>query len=72
MRKPARTELSLTQKALAAMQDAVAKVIEDHRRRGRPVAIGRDGKVAWLTPEECSRVSESEEHYACGTPSNDP
>jgi len=36
---------SLTEKAVAAMRAAVAGVIEDHRRRGKPLAVWRDGKA---------------------------
>lgn len=36
---------SLTEKAVAAMRAAVACVIEDHRRRGKPLAVWRDGRA---------------------------
>jgi hypothetical protein len=36
---------SLTQKAVQAMTDAVAKVVKDHLRRGRPLAVWRNGKA---------------------------
>ena len=35
----------LTEMAVCAMREAVAGVIEDHRRRGKPIAVWRDGKV---------------------------
>jgi hypothetical protein len=31
-------KLSLTQQAMQALADAVAKVVEDHRRREKPLA----------------------------------
>lgn len=37
--------LSLTEKAVAAMRAAVDRVVEDHRRRGKPLIIWRDGRV---------------------------
>lgn len=47
-----RNELSLTEKAMRALTDAVAKVVEDHRRRGKPLAVWRDGKVVWVPAAE--------------------
>ena len=40
-----RKSLTMTEKALQALRDAVAKVVEDHRRSGRPLAVWRDGKA---------------------------
>lgn len=31
---------------------AVAQEIETHRRMGRSIVVWRDGKVAWIPPEE--------------------
>jgi hypothetical protein len=39
---------SLTDKAVRAMHDAVAKVVDNHRRHGRPLAVWREGKAVWL------------------------
>ena len=50
MKKPSKQ--SLTQMAVKAMTDAVAKVVEDHRRRGRPLAVWRNGKASWISVEE--------------------
>src|ERR1035437_1838339 len=44
-----RIELSLTQKAMQALTNAVAKVVEDHRRRAKPLAVWRDGKAVWIS-----------------------
>ena len=49
---------SLTQKAMRAMVDAVAKVVEDHRRRGRPLAVWRNGKAVWVPADEAGALRE--------------
>ncbi len=43
-----RRKPSLTEKAMQALTDAVAKVVEDHRRRGKLLAVWRDGKAVWI------------------------
>jgi hypothetical protein len=58
-----RTELSLTQKATKALADAVAKVVEDHRRHGRPLAVWRDGKAVWISAGEAGVLRESGAPY---------
>lgn len=35
-----------------ALNNPVAKVIEDHRRTGDPIAIWRDGKVVLISPDK--------------------
>lgn len=35
-----------------ALKEAVAKVIEDHRRKGCPIVIWRDGKIVHIPPDE--------------------
>jgi len=40
-----------SQMALTALRQAVARVMEDHRRRGKPVAIWKDGRVVWKIPD---------------------
>jgi len=50
MKKPSKQ--SLTQMAVKAMTDAVAKVVEDHRRRGRPLAVWRNGRASWISAGE--------------------
>ena len=37
---------SLTRMAMAAMREAVAEVVRDHQRRGMPLAVWENGKVA--------------------------
>ena len=43
------TKSLLTQKAMQALNDAVAKVVEDHRRRGKPLAVWRGGRAVWAS-----------------------
>lgn len=47
---------AIQRKAIRAMKKAVAKVMEEHRRAGDPVAIWKDGKVVW-TPVSRLRLS---------------
>ena len=53
-----RNESALTQKAMRALMDAVAKVVEDHRQRGRPLAVWRDGKAVWISATEAGASRE--------------
>ncbi len=58
-----RTELSLTQKAMQAMAGAVAKVVEDHRQRAKPLAVWRDGKATWVSATEAGALRENPPPY---------
>ncbi len=53
------TNSSLTQQARHALTDAVAKVVEDHRRRAKPLAVWRDGKAVWLPAAEAGALHET-------------
>ncbi len=53
------SKASLTQKAVQAMTDAVAKVVKDHRRRGRPLAVWRNGKASWIPAGEVGASHDS-------------
>ncbi len=57
------TKSSLTQKAMQALTDAVAKVVEDHQRRGRPLAVWREGKAVWISATEAGALRESPTPY---------
>ncbi len=57
------SKLSLTQKATRALEEAVAQVIEDHRRRGKPLAVWRDGKAVWIPASEAATLRESSPAY---------
>jgi hypothetical protein len=61
MKKPIRS--SLTQMAMQAMTDAVAKVVEDHKRRGRPLAVWRNGKAVWIPAAEAVALRETPAPY---------
>ncbi len=45
-------ESTLTKQAVAAMESAVRKVVEDHKRLKRPLAVWQDGKVVMQNPEQ--------------------
>ena len=45
-----------------AMRNAIAKVVEAHRRTGEPLVIWRDGKVVLLPPDQLA-VHESPAPY---------
>lgn len=57
------TMSSLSEKALAALEAAVAKVVEDHRRRGAPLAVWRDGKAVWEMPPPIDNAREESGVY---------
>ncbi len=57
---------SLTEKAVAAMQAAVAKVVEEHARTGRPLAVWRDGRVVMIPAREAAAVREEPNEYRTG------
>jgi len=45
-----RKRMSLQDKAMEAMTKAVQQVIAQHKKTGRPLAIWKNGKVAWVSP----------------------
>jgi hypothetical protein len=54
------------ERALRAMQEAVAGVIAEHKRLGLPLAVWRDGKVVHISPEEAE--AEFNAHRAAEGP----
>ena len=62
MKKPAKS--SLTQKGMQALAEALAEVVEDHRRRGTPLAVGRDGKAVWVPAKKASTLHETPTTYS--------
>lgn len=54
-KKAIRPKDPLTRMALKALQEAVAQVVEEHRRDGRPLAIWRDGKVALVYADDLDK-----------------
>jgi len=65
-----RREASLTEKATAAMEDAVRGVVTDHKRRHKPLAVWKDGKVVLITPEKAMAVREQHGAYIAGKEGN--
>jgi len=63
MKKTSTTKGSLTDKATAAMQDAIDKVVADHRLRRMPLAVWQDGKVVRIQPEQVAVVREKPAVY---------
>ena len=45
-------------KAVRALQDAVADVIEEHRRNNRQIVVARDGKPVRIDPYTVRTVRE--------------
>jgi len=58
-----RNQLSLTQKALQALTEAVAKVVENHRRRGVPLAVWRNGRAVSIPAAQASALRETPNPY---------
>lgn len=56
-------EQTLTEKAVEAMNSAVRAVVEDHRRRNRPLATWKDGKVVYRDAESGHVVYEDSVSY---------
>jgi hypothetical protein len=57
------TKSSLTQKAMRALAEAVAEVVEDHRRRAKPLAVWRNGKAVWIPAPEAGALRETPTPY---------
>lgn len=45
-------DIPLEIRAEMALKEAVAEAIAEHKRRGNPIALWRDGKVVVIPPEE--------------------
>jgi hypothetical protein len=41
-----------------AISEAVQDTVRRHKQMGLPLAVGKDGNVAWVTPEELERGKE--------------
>jgi hypothetical protein len=52
-----------TDMALQALREAVRKVIEDHRTRGKPLALWRDGKAVWVAADQLGELHEAPSPY---------
>jgi hypothetical protein len=49
---------TMTELAVAAMNAAVRKVLEQHRRDNSPLAVWQNGRVVWLDPHTMQEVHE--------------
>ncbi|MGO8677384.1 MAG: hypothetical protein ACLQVX_16120 [Limisphaerales bacterium] len=58
-----RTGPALTRKAMQAMTEAVAKVVEDHRQRGLPLAVWRDGRAVSIPASDAHALREFQPPY---------
>ncbi len=56
-------EESLADQAMAAMKAAMRGVVEDHRRRNRPLSTWRNGKVVYRDPHNRTVLRERPEEY---------
>ncbi len=56
-------EKTLTEKAVAAMKDAVRGVVEDHCRRNRPLATWENGQVVYRDASSGQVVREGAVPY---------
>ncbi len=56
-------EDTLTARAVAAMRAAVKNVVEDHRRRGKPLVLWRNGKIVREMPAASPSIREAETSY---------
>ena len=54
------SEMTLTEKAVHAMESAVDKVAATHRRLNRPLAITRNGKAVLVSPDEFDALVSNE------------
>lgn len=55
--------LSLTEKATRAMAQANAKVIAEHHRQNRPLAVWQSGKVVLIPAPASGTVCETPPDY---------
>jgi len=62
-----RNQSSLTQKALQALTEAVGKAVAEHRRRGIPLAVWRNGKAVSIPASEAGALHETPPAYRTKT-----
>lgn len=63
------TPTSLTDQAVTALQDAVAKVVAERRRQRRPLATWQGGKAVWLPTEAAEGAAhEAPAPYVAANP----
>ena len=54
---------TLTQMAMQALTKAVAKAVEEHRRRGLPLAVWRNGRAVSIPATEAGVLREAPTPY---------
>jgi hypothetical protein len=64
-------EQTLTEKAVSAMKEAVRGVVEDHRRRNRPLTSWENGHVVYRDPTSGQTVHEDSVPYDTKREGND-
>jgi hypothetical protein len=48
---------------MEVLTNAVAKVVEEHRRQERPLAVWRDGKAVWISATDAGMSREKPTAY---------
>ena len=49
--------------AQAALSRAVARVVEEHRKSGQPLAVWRDGKAVYIPADQLSTSDENKGNF---------
>jgi len=49
--------------AQAALSRAVARVVEEHRKSGQPLAVWRDGKAVYMSADQLSATNEDQGNF---------
>ena len=55
MKKRLKKRLTLQDKAMLALKEAVHEVIERHKKTGRPLPVWKNNKVTYISPFKLSR-----------------
>jgi len=58
-----RENLTVTEKAMKALQDAVAKIVKYHRRSGKSLTLWCDGKAFLVPPSETRVPGKIQSYY---------
>ena len=56
-------KMSLGEMAQAALNRAVARVVEEHRKSGQPLAVWRDGKAVYMAADQLSAPDEDKGNF---------
>jgi len=63
MKTAKRPQNAMTRKALTALKEAVAQVVAEHQRDGRPLAVWQNGKAMLIAPGKPAIVRETPVAY---------